>query len=471
VHEQEHAVQRRDMLHHQQAGSRDEAGEEGTPAGRQRITRRELLVGAGAGAVALGGALALGGHMGISGAAASAAATLPPPTSSGIEHVVLLMMENRSFDHFLGWLPGANGRQAGLSYPDPSGAEHSTYPLAPDYQGCSHPDPDHSYSGGRIQYDGGRCDGWLLDTASDQFAIGYYTQKDLAFLGQAAPNWTVCDNYYPAILGPTYPNRIYQHAAQTDRLDNSTTTSTLPTIWDRLAANGISGRYYYSDVPFLALWGAKYLPISYPIATFFADCAAGTLPAVSYVDPRFIDENSGTSGDDHPHADIRNGEAFLNRMYTAVMQSPAWSSTVFIVNFDEWGGFFDHVPPSTAPIPPATQAAGDTDGRRGFRVPALIIAPWSRRGAVSSALFDHTSVLRLIEWRWGLPALTIRDATANNLASALDFRHPSATAPRFDVPVGPFGGACPLGSPGATSTTDEEWTALQAVARQSGWPV
>jgi phospholipase C len=401
---------------------------------------------------------------------------LPAPGQSGIEHIVLVMMENRSFDHFLGWLPGADGAQAGLSYPDPSGAMHPTYPLAPDYQGCGHPDPDHSYGGGRIQYDDGRCDGWLLDTNNDIYSIGYYTQNDLAFLGQAATTWTVCDNYYPAILGPTFPNRFYQHAGQTDRLENTTIISTLPTIWDRLAEAGISGHYYFSDLPFLALWGRKYLPISRPITTFFANCAAGTLPAVSYVDPHFVGEDSGTSGDDHPHADIRNGEAFLNQVYTAVTASPAWNSTVLVFSFDEWGGFYDHVAPPAAPIPPATQAAGDMDGRRGFRVPALIIAPWARRGAVEHKLFDHTSVLSMIEWRWGLPSLTIRDKTAHNLASALDFEQPIVTAPQFNVPPGPFGGACPVGplgatSKSATSNSDDEWTAIQTLARQYGWPV
>src|SRR5436189_5910800 len=154
---------------------------------------------------------------------------LPEPASSGIEHVVVMTMENRSFDHILGWLPGADGRQAGLRYLDRAGAPHATYPLAPDYQGCGHPDPDHSYTGGRAEYDGGACDGWLRAGSNDEFAIGYYTQNDLAFLGSAAPAWTTCDRYFAAIMSETYPNRIYQHAAQTDRLDASIfPLSTLP---------------------------------------------------------------------------------------------------------------------------------------------------------------------------------------------------------------------------------------------------
>lgn len=399
---------------------------------------------------------------------------LPKPNKSGISHIVLVTMENRSFDHFLGWLPGANGMQAGLSFTDTAGNTYPTYHLT-DYQGCGHADPDHSYAGGRVQYDNAKCDGFLETApAGDTFPIGYYTQPDLAFLGQAAPGWTTFDRYFAAIMAETFPNRIYQHAAQTDRLDNSTTISTLPTIWDRLADHSISGRYYYSDIPLLALWGRKYLSISSPIAQFFADCAAGSLPRVSFVEPRFLGESQGLSNDDHPFADIRNGEAFLNSVYAAVTASPAWPSTVLIINFDEWGGFFEHVPPTVAPIPPADRLAGNQDGRRGFRVPCLVISPWSRRGYVAAGVYDHTSVLKMIEWRWNLRPLTIRDASAKNLASALDFSAGDDFAPQYSVPVGPFGSVCTSGvvpTFAKTRSGSENWDTLRAMAVQQGWPI
>jgi phospholipase C len=394
------------------------------------------------------------------------ALTAIAPESSGIEHIVVVMMENRSFDHLLGWVDGADGRQSGLQYPDRSGQLHATHPLAPDFQGCAHADPDHSYQGGRVEYDGGACDGWLRAGMNDEFATGFYRKKDLAFLGRAVPQWTTMDRYFAAIMAETYPNRIYQHAAQTDRLTNTLDLSTLPTIWDRLADKQIEGRYYYSDVPFLALWGAKYLPISRPLAAFVADAQAGTLPAVSFVDPRFLEESSGTSGDDHPHADIRNGEAFLNLIYTAVTRSPAFSHTVLVINFDEWGGFFDHVPPPTAPIPPADMAAGNMDGRLGFRTAVMLVAPWAQAGTVSHEQFDHTSVLRLIEWRFGLDPLTVRDASANNLADALDFKHPRHHVPQFAVPAGPFGAPC------LSSVVDDLGLgAIGGLASSAGWPV
>jgi phospholipase C len=417
--------------------------------GEARMSRRRFI----GGTAATLGALTLGGR-----------AVAAP--RGRIDHVVVAMMENRSFDHFLGWLPGADGKQPGLTCYDRAGAAHQTHPLAPDYQGCGHPDPDHSYEGGRVEYDHGGCDGWLRAGSNDDYAIGYYVQDDLAFLGQAAPSWTACDRYFAAILAETFPNRIYQHAAQTDRLSNTFAFSTLPTIWDRLADAGLSGRYYYSDVPVLALWGLKYISISAPVARFFADCAAGTLPNVAFVDPRFIDEESGTSGDDHPHADIRNGEAFMNSVYEAVTASPNWSSTVLVFNYDEWGGFFDHVPPSAAPIPPADRAAGNADGLRGFRTPCVIVSPWARRAHVARTLYDHTSILRMIEWRWQLSPLTVRDRTANNLAAELDFSRPAIqTAPHFNVPTGPFGSPCPAGSP-----SDQSWTGLHALAKADGWP-
>jgi phospholipase C len=376
---------------------------------------------------------------------------LPSPNKTGIEHIVVVMMENRSFDHFLGWLPGANGKQAGLTYTDSSGAAFSTYPLAPDYQGCAHPGPDHSYEGGRIEYDNGACDGWLRAGTNDIYAIGYYTKTDLPFLGNAASAWTTCDNYCAAIMSGTYPNRIYQHAAQTDRLDNSLLPFvTLPTIWDRLAEHSLSAKYYYSDFPFLALWGTKYLPISHPASEFFADCKEGTLPKVSFVEPRFLLEDEGLSNDDHPHADIRNGEAFLNSVYEAVVASPNWASTLMVINFDEWGGFFDHVPPRIAPIPAADAAVG-SDGRVGFRVPSIVVSPWSPRGTVAHGIYDHTSVLKMIEWRWSLRPLTVRDASANNLAEVLDFSHRNLTAPHFAVPPGPFGTLCALSTAGVES--------------------
>jgi phospholipase C len=427
------------------------------------LTRRRFL----RGAAATGGLLTLGGLNRIPFAFAQNAA-LPSPDETGIKHIVVLMMENRSFDHMLGWMDGADGRQAGLRYADAAGTLHRTYRLAPDYQGCGHPDPDHSYAGGRIEYNNGACDGWLRAGSNDRYAIGHYVKKDLPFFAGAVSQWTVCDRYFSAIMAGTFANRVYQHAAQTDRLANTFDLSTLPTIWDRLAGAGLQGRYYFSDLPFLALWGSKYVDIARPLAAFFADAAAGTLPQVSFVEPRFLGEEVGLSNDDHPFADIRNGQVFMNQVYAAVTTGPAWPNTVFVINYDEWGGFFDHVPPPTGPIPPADQAAGNEDGLLGFRTPCFVISPFASREHVSSLTLDHTSVLKMIEWRWGLEPLTVRDAGATNLAEALQFQAPNLTAKQFAVPSGPFGQLC---VPGLPDATDEEWLPLLQMAADFGWPV
>jgi phospholipase C len=150
------------------------------------------------------GALVLGGRSGF-----AAKPLLPNPRNSGIDHIVVATMENRSFDHLLGWLPGADGQQAGLAYLDGSGVSHTTHPLAPDYQGCGHPDPDHSYAGGRVEYNGGACDGWLRAGSNDEYAIGYY--------GKAT---------FPSSLRPLPAGRR--------------SIATFPRSWDRLFPTGFT---------------------------------------------------------------------------------------------------------------------------------------------------------------------------------------------------------------------------------------
>jgi phospholipase C len=375
---------------------------------------------------------------------------LPAPELSGVEHVVVVMMENRSFDHLLGWMPNANGRQAGLTYPDNNGNPQPTHRLN-YYVGCSHPDPDHSYAGGRSEYDGGKMDGWLRTSTNDSFSIGYYEQADLPLFGTLALNFTTLCNYFPSILSSTYPNRVFQHAAQTDRLSNTLDLSSLPTIWDRLQDAGVSCRYYYSNVPFLALWGLKYVGISSLYAQFAADVASGELPSVSFVDPWFTILDDGLGNDDHPHADLRKGEIFLREIVTTLAASPLWSKTVLVINRDEWGGFFDHVVPPRV-VAPNNVDTDLVDGKAllGCRVPTLIVSPFARgnpaKPRINSLLYDHTSVLKLIEWRWSLDPLTARDASDEiaNLACALNFQSQDPSMPELPVIAEPPLDPCTL---------------------------
>jgi phospholipase C len=440
------------------------------------ITRRDFLRD-----LTIASGVAAAGNWLSSDAVAQSTSALPHPTASGIEHIVVVTMENRSFDHVLGWLPNAEGRQAGLYYRDAHGKLHPTFPLAPDDTGCAFADPDHSYAGARIQYNDGAIDGFVRQSP-DLYPIGYYTEADRPFANALARQFTALDHSFCSILGPTFPNRMFMHAAQTDRLTNSFDLSSLPTIWDSLARAGVSHAYYFSNLPFLGLWGPKYIPISRPYQQFLQDAQAGTLPAVSFVDPRYTLIDDGTGNDDHPHADIRRGDAFLAQTFHAVATGGGWPKTVFVVTCDEWGGFFDHVRPPRAAAPNGV----DSDlvsGRAllGFRVPTIIASPWSRNTRalpwVSHHVCDHTSILKMIEWRWQLPALTARDASndIHNLATVLRFdRAPVFDVPALPQPAAPLPHPCPSvsgpleGLPGASSD-DAEWMGLLRSGLLKGW--
>jgi phospholipase C len=388
-----------------------------------RITRRDFVARAAVG----GAAIALG-------CKDTAAPGDDPPS---LDHIIIVTMENRSFDHLLGWVPGADGRQAGLSFKDLNGVPHPTYRLTSP-NGCGLIDPIHSYEGGRQEYNGGLIDGWLTADGNDLHAIGYYQKEDLPFLGPAATEWLVLDKYFCPMLGPTYPNRIISVAGQTDRLSNTQTPSTLPTIWDKLQAAGKSARVYGGAINSASFWGGRYFSIIRSSSAFFTDAANGNLPNVAYVDPVLTNDLENSY---HPPADIRNGEAFLSSIYKAVTTGPGWKSSLLIITFDEWGGFYDHVAPEPAPIPQIERDLGN-DGLRGFRIPTILVSPFVKRRAVSSRLYDHASILKLIETRWGLSSLTVRDANANDLMAEIDLNIPVAAAPQFDVPTGPYTVPC-----------------------------
>src|SRR5215831_459312 len=446
------------------------------------LTRRKFLalMGASAGVAATGPEL-------LSQAAASASAAFPHG-SNGVEHVVILMMENRSFDHFLSWLPGADGRHD-MTYLSADGNVYRNYPLAPDFQGCGYSDPDHSWEGFLVQRNFGKMDGFLQRPTppennpgvtlaqANTFPIGYYTNRhhdhtrkavpDLPVTGALAQHYTVLDRYFCSFAGETFPNRLYQHAARTDRDHNNATISTLPAIWDQLSpipnTQGVpTGGYFFRDLPYLALWGLKYFPFWHPFAAgdtdalgipvttlpFLDTVAQGLLPNVSFVDPAFDTEANGTSADDHPLADIRLGERFIADAYHALASAGYLDSTVLVVTFDEWGGFFDHVPPpqviddtDPADVDHTGDGATPTDGQLipdyrqlGFRVPAIVVSNLAPRRADHRGPFEHTSTLKLIESTFGLHSLTARDAHALNLGRVLG-RYPRRPVPPGAIPT------------------------------------
>jgi phospholipase C len=428
------------------------------------------------GALGTGAALAAGSRLphALSAAPFGPSVLDRPARDCAIDHVVVLMMENRSFDHYFGWLandtnyiqrgqsrygPGffVDGDQT-QSFIDPStGDPVDTFHMPAlgsenIFRGCGHPDPGHGWDAGRAQRDGG----FLAEgSGNDEYALGFYKPSEVPIYAQLARRFTVFDKYHCSVLGPTFPNRYYMHSAQAGgRKDNS-----LPdiaggqigfeweTIWDRLAkrAPGVSKGYYFVDLPAIALWGPRLLPYARPLAQFFLDCALGTLPKVSYVDPGFT---TGFRTDDHPHADIRAGQRLVFDIFKAFKESPLWKRGVFFLTYDEWGGFFDHVAP---PLLPDSRSSADDDenfGQAGFRVPTVMASPFVRPGFVDHRLYDHTSILRFIEWRFlGAPAegpggsgwwLTQRDRNANNIGASLRPGNPNVDIdldPLYKLPL------------------------------------
>ncbi len=362
-----------------------------------------------------------------------------------IDHVIVLMMENRSFDHYFGWRTGTQ-HQVFLDHPEDPSHPNSNQPVAThhlvpgDYRGCGHPDPDHGWNGGRRELVHG-----FLSGGNDEFAIGYYDEGDLDFYTALAREFTVCDNYFCALMGPTFPNREYMHSAQSGglktnalptELPGNETGFTWPTIWDLCNANGVPWGYYFVDLPAIGLWGAKNVSGAHHIENLFLDLALGTLPNVTFVDPGFM---GGLRTDEHPHSDVRAGQAFVHNVVKSVLQSPLWPRTALFITYDEWGGFFDHVAPPRAADVRGTPSdpAGENDfGQLGFRVPCILVSPYARRGRLASQIvdnsvfFEHCSILRYIESLFlGGRYLTTRDRYARNIGSLLNLSKP----PRLDA--------------------------------------
>ncbi len=373
-----------------------------------------------------------------------ASTPFPSPSNMPIDTFVVLMKENRSFDHYFGWHPDADAKNAGLSYPDDNGAQHPTHPLAPDFQGCAFEDPDHSWEGGRKQYNGGKMDGFRR-SPNDEFAIGYYDEA-----GHPVP---------PRPRGQLHPLRpLFLLAARADLAEprvhalGASRAATRPTpiprmrssainggglykwetIWDRMIAKGLSVTYYYSDLPFIGIFGARYPNIIKPVSEFYADAAAGRLPNLAFVDPLFLDGGGGDglSGDEHPHGDIRIGQAFMSDVVHAFISSPQFRTGAMFVNYDEWGGFFDHVAPRLVPDDRQSSNLDENFGITGFRIPGVAISPYARRGHVSHMTVTHESILKLISYRFGLGYLNKRHRYASNIGRSFDWEHPQLRAAR-----------------------------------------
>jgi phospholipase C len=221
------------------------------------------------------------------------------------------------------------------------------------------------------------------------------------------------------------------------------------TIFAALEAKGISNRYFFNDLPVSALWGQDGLKRSGRVEEYYARAAAGSLPALSFVDPSFANEGGGTSGDEHPHGDVRAGQAFMSDVVHAFMESPQWKRGALFIVYDEWGGFFDHVRPPRVPDNRNDRDVNKDFGRMGIRIPAIAVSPYARRGFVSHQTFGFESILKMIEYRFGLKPLTRRDAHAQNIVKSFDWRSkPKLDPPSLPDPPAVMSQQCPGSAPG-----------------------
>jgi phospholipase C len=438
-----------------------------------------------------------------------------------IDHIVVLMMENHSYDNYLGCLAG---RGDGLPL-GPDGRPTTTNlnragkvvgmrnPATKQFDGV----PTQSWHASHIQYADGKNDGFVKSIEETKpgldasVAMTYWTQANLPFYYSLARTFPLATRWFSSCLGPTFPNRRFliagtAHGLIDDLPFGMADYPAAGTIFDLLTAHGISWVNYHHlsplrialsslgrGVSFFRALGAlagglvhqlpSYVQSKlqataslYPLGLlstlnhlrsvddFFVAARAGTLPAVSIVDPDF-----GACSEENPQ-DIQVGEGFAAKVVNAVLTGKAWSKSLLIWLYDEHGGYYDHVPPPPAPEPDGVRAqdvmerafllrplrnttwgkeiiAADTGpssyDRLGFRVPAVIVSPYARPGGECHETYDHTSILKLIEEKWNLPSLTHRDASAANpIAEALDLSGPPAfvSPPRLAAPAKPWKG-------------------------------
>jgi phospholipase C len=432
------------------------------------MTRRQVLAaGAGAGVATLGASSLV---------TALASAEPNKRGIGGVEHIVVFMLENRSFDSYFGTLRGVRGfddpaaitlstGRSVLYQPDPLNPDGYELPFHLDTTTTSAAcvaDLSHMWSTQHAAWDGGLMDNWIAaHRATDgdtngPLTMGYYERADIPFHYAVADAFTICDGYHCAVFGPTYPNRLYLMTGMIDPegknggpvIGNADAPRyTWTTYAERLQAAGISWRVYRQDGTGdnALAWFAQFqdAPTSSPLyingmtprpaSAFADDVASDNLPQVSWIiAPGFESE--------HPSFTPDAGIEFTYGLLEALAEHPkVWSKTIFLLTYDENDGFFDHVVPPTAPPGTVDEYVDGLPIGLGFRVPMIVISPWSTGGFVCGQTFDHGSVIRLIERRFGVYEPNIsawRRQTCGDLTAAFDFGHGRRRFPRLPDPSG-----------------------------------
>ncbi len=382
----------------------------------------------------------------------SLAAGLSDPTQGNLakfDHLVVLMLENRSFDHMLGYLSLTGGRNdidgltAGMSNPDNHNVPLPVFHLdrtrfTKDEDPCHE---GHCVTDQLKNNNSGFLKNYLSErpgTPVPPVVMGHYDANDLPVFDHLAKEFTVCDRWFCSVDGATWPNRLYSITGRADKNDFKKENKKVP-LYDNpsfvrhLDSNGVSWRWYCQNFPpTLRLVDGNYrfgsfshfasIDSTFSIdSSFLDDARKGNLADVSWIDPGFVNSPLGsadTSNDDHPPSDVRNGQELVLRVYDAVVNGPKWERTLLLVTYDEHGGFFDHVPV------PAANDDRPTFQSYGVRVPAFIISPFVEKMSVSHTLFDHTSIIKTILMKYcsdgaSIPDMGKRVTSANHLGSVL----------------------------------------------------
>jgi phospholipase C len=381
-----------------------------------------------------------------------------------VEHIVIYMQENHSYDNIFGMLGRGDGftirdGKPVNSNPDAAG---KSVPVFHATSTCDHVDgASQSWRSTAVSVNGGKMDGFIKASGSG-LAVGsmqYWDGTDLPYYYALAKQFVLCDRWFGSAPCQTFPNRLFLQAGTSNGVISTDVNKALAagsppngSIWERFNAHGISWANYGVDLLDMMLFPKFYEANRAHGRTpeqFLADAKAGTLPQVCMISPghrRYTEESP---------SDLQLGEAYSASVINAVLHGPKWRNTVLFFTYDEHGGYYDHVAPPAA-IPPDDVAPrlepGDPPGafdRLGPRVPAVVVSPFVKRDYVSSVVHDHTSILKFIETRFNLGALTFRDANADNLFDCFDFKNPGFPEPP-ELPAAAIvgkGSSCEPGTP------------------------
>ncbi|MDG6901267.1 MAG: alkaline phosphatase family protein [Nitrososphaerota archaeon] len=348
--------------------------------------------------------------------------------SSLIKHVVIIVEENHTFDNYFGTYPGANGLNGSVKVPLSPGQPATVSPFhIPGLTTAK--DMCHTWNCAHVAYDNGRMDGFIQADGGSNLTMGYFDYRQIPYYWDYASQFVLMDNFYSSVMAPSLPNHLYLVAGQSGGLTGDArggmisftsnlvynSTFHFPSIVNQLNAKGISWKYYAGGYTFLNNWNPmpafesikssqSMLSLIADPSSFAPDVKAGKLASVSWLMPE-TDIDS-----EHPPYNVSLGEHAVVSAINTVMQSPYWNSTAIFLTFDDYGGWYDHVPP------PQVDGYG-----YGFRVPCLVISPYARQGTIDHFQSDFASILKFVETLYSLQPLSSRDAAASNMMEAFDF--------------------------------------------------